>query len=94
MKKIEKPIHWSVEKNELLRKERGICFEDIVKALETDALVDSYPHPKIKHQKIFEVLINSYVITVPYVEDDKKIFLKTAFHSRKATKKIKGEKNA
>ncbi len=38
--------------------------------------------------------VNDYAIIVPYVENDDEIFLKTAFPSRKYTKKydLKGEK--
>lgn len=37
--------------------------------------------------------IDSYAIIIPYVENDEEIFLKTAFPSRKYTKKygLKGE---
>jgi len=37
-------------------------------------------------QKIFVVQIDKYAYLVPFVEDDEKIFLKTIFPSRKATK--------
>ncbi len=43
--------------------------------------------------KIFEVEMGGYIVRVPFVEDEKKIFLKTGFHSRKATKKHLGKKN-
>jgi len=38
--------------------------------------------------------IDNYAIIVPYVENDNEIFLKTAFPSRKYTKRygLKGEK--
>ena len=41
---------------------------------------------------VFE--IDNYAVIVPYVENDFEIFLKTAFPSRKYTKKygLKGEK--
>jgi len=81
-----KPIQWDVEKNNLLLQERGLSFESIIVAMDRGYLIASYPHPKRQNQKIFEVEINDYVVVVPYVEDDEKIFLKTAFHSRKANK--------
>jgi uncharacterized DUF497 family protein len=91
---IEKPIKWDTEKNQLLIQNRGISFESIVVAMSKGHILSTYPHPKRQTQKIFEVEVDDYVIVVPYVEDDEKIFLKTAFHSRKANKaNKKGEKN-
>jgi hypothetical protein len=82
----EKPIKWDEEKNNFLIKERGISFEAIIIAMERGYLMTAYPHPKRPNQKIFEVEIDGYVVVVPYVEDDESIFLKTAFHSRKANR--------
>jgi hypothetical protein len=91
---IEKPIKWDAEKNNALIEERGISFESIVIAINRGRLSGTYPHPKRPHQKIFEVEIENYVVVVPYVEDEEKIFFKTAFHSRKANKTHKkGDKN-
>jgi hypothetical protein len=87
LKKPDKAIKWNPEKNNLLRQDRGLSFEAILLAMERDKLIDSYPHPRLPHQKIFEIEIDGYIVVVPYVEDEETIFLKTAFHSRKATKK-------
>jgi len=74
--------------------ERGLSFESIVVAMDRGHLIAAYPHPKRSNQKIFEVAIDDYIVVVPYVEDDEKIFFKTAFHSRKANKaKERGDKN-
>ncbi len=91
---FDKTIEWNDEKNNLLIKERGLSFEKIVVALMADHAIASYPHPKITHQKIVEIELDGYVVVVPYVENDKSIFLKTAFHSRKATKSLKKGKNS
>lgn len=87
---VEKLIEWSDEKNQLLYKERGLSFEKIVAAIQSGHLIEDGPHPKYPHQRLFTVELDGYVIVVPYVEDAKKIFLKTAFHSRKAVKKFTG----
>ncbi len=45
-------------------------------------------HPNIKKygkQKIFVVKVEKYVYLVPFVENDKEVFLKTIIPSRKAT---------
>jgi hypothetical protein len=87
LQKPDKPIEWNVAKNKLLRESRGLSFEAIIIAMDKGYLIDSYLHPKIAHQRIFEVEWGGYIIAVPYVEEEEKIFLKTAFHSRKINKK-------
>lgn len=85
---------WNEEKNELLKSERQVSFEDIVFYIEKGFLLDVLEHPnqeKYKGQKIFAVQIDEYVYLVPFVETDHEIFLKTIIPSRKATKKyLKG----
>lgn len=81
---------WNKEKNELLKLERGISFEEIEIAIRTSGLLDAYPHPNQKRypgQQIYVVQVEDYVYLVPFVEDEEKIFLKTIIPSRKATKK-------
>ena len=48
--------------------------------------IDILKHPKRKNQYIFVITINDYIWAVPFVINDGKIFLKTAFPSRKFTK--------
>lgn len=82
-----KLIEFSEEKNKRLKEKRSISFEQIIEALENKKkLLDDIQHPKYKHQRMFVVNIKEYVYLVPYVEDEKKIFLKTIFPSRKAVK--------
>ena len=81
---IMKPINWNPDKNHKLIEERGISFEDVVFYLHHDGLLDDISHPnkdKYSHQRIFVVLIDEYVYLVPYVEDEKEIFLKTIIPS-------------
>ena len=85
-----KYFDWDEEKNTRLRSERKIGFEDVQQAIEGGKLLDTVDHPnKIKYpnQKMFVVEINNYIYLVPFVEDEEKVFLKTIFPSRKATKK-------
>lgn len=84
-----KYFDWSAEKNELLKRERDVSFEEIVVAINEGNLLDILVHPKSKkhpNQKIFVIEIENYAYLIPFVEDDEKIFLKTIFPSRKATK--------
>ena len=60
-------------------------------------MVDTYEHSnqeKYPGQKVFVLEIENYAYLVPFVEDSDKIFLKTIFRNRKATKKyLKGGNN-
>ncbi len=90
---IEKPFEWDDEKNKLLQKERDLSFEAIIIAIENGHLLDIIDHPTRANQKIFEIEMEDYIVRVPFVEDEKKIFFKTAFHSRKSTKNYLRSKN-
>jgi uncharacterized DUF497 family protein len=84
---MKKYFDWSKEKNDWLIQHRGISFEFIKECIENDQVVaDVDNHPSYEHQRVFMVLIDTYVYEVPYVEDGAKIFLKTAYPSHKATK--------
>lgn len=91
-----KSFDWDNSKNELLKKERNISFEDIVVAIENGFLVDRIKYPNSKqypNQMILFVNINNYIYAVPIVEDEKIIFLKTIFPNRKATLKYLENQN-
>jgi uncharacterized DUF497 family protein len=89
-----KYFSWNEEKNELLKEERQVSFEDVVFYISQGFLLDVLEHPnqdKYHGQKIFVVEIDEYAYLVPFVEDEREIFLKTIIPSRKATKKyLKG----
>lgn len=85
----EKPYEWDPAKNEWLKAERDISFEDIVAAIQEGGLLGYEDHPqkaKYGHQKMIYVLVDEYVFLVPCIEDERKYFLKTIFASRKMTK--------
>jgi uncharacterized DUF497 family protein len=90
-----KPYDWNDEKNEWLRQERGVTFEDIVFHLAHDGLLDILENPNTRRypgQRLFIVNVEGYACIVPFVEDDDKIFLKTIIPSRKMTKQyLKGD---
>ena len=91
-----KGYSWSSGKNELLQKERGISFEEIVLNIQLGNEAAIYDHPNSKkypNQKISVVLVEEYAYLVPYVEDKDQIFLKTIIPSRKATKQYVGDDN-
>ena len=84
-------LDYSEEKNELLKKIRNVCFEDVKYALEKSGFITVFEHPnknKYKHQYILVVNINNYAYAVPFVWDKKKniAFLKTMYSDRNLTK--------
>lgn len=84
-------FEWNDEKNELLKKKRGISFEEVQIAIQEGYLLDVHRHPnkeKYPHQKRLIVRIHDYVYIVPCVPQDCDIwFLKTIIPSHKATKR-------
>jgi uncharacterized DUF497 family protein len=80
---------WDPEKNEWLKQERSISFEEIALLLGNGILwrvSDHWNQEKYPGQKVFFVPVDDYIYLVPYVVDKDIIFLKTAIPSRKATK--------
>lgn len=84
-------IDFSQDKNLLLQGTRGLCFDDVIQAIEKNNILDDLKHssPKYPHQRILAIRIKGYVYAVPYVLDLKKktVFLKTVYPSRVLTKK-------
>ena len=81
---------WNSEKNKKLKKERNISFEIVVLLIESGEILEIIKHPnqeKYTNQFIYTIEYNDYAYLVPFIEDEKKIFLKTIIPSRKATKK-------
>ena len=91
-----KHYNWASDKNEKLKIERGVSFEQVVIQIENGNLRAVYEHPnraKYPNQRILVVEINEYCYIVPIIEDENGRFLKTIIPSRKATKIYMGEKN-
>jgi uncharacterized DUF497 family protein len=83
-------FYWDNEKNELLKKTRGVCFEQVVLLMERGDVLETIEHPnqdRYPGQKIAIVMIDDYVYLVPYIEKNEEVFLKTIIPSRKATNK-------
>jgi uncharacterized DUF497 family protein len=79
---------WNNEKNEQLKLQRGIGFEQIVMHVERGDVIEIIKHPnkeKYPNQQIIIVNINEYAYLVPFIQEENEIFLKTIIPSRKAT---------
>jgi hypothetical protein len=77
------------EKNQLLKSERNISFEEVVFYIERQHVLDIVQRPnqeRYKGQKIFIINIDNYAYLVPFVESEREIFLKTIIPSQEATK--------
>lgn len=84
---------WSKDKNEQLKVDRGISFEQVVMHIEGGDLLDVYQHPnqdRYPGQQILVVRIGEYVYVVPFMESGEGRFLKTVIPSRKATRDYLG----
>ncbi len=88
-----KYLNWNSGKNEILKRERGLSFEEIAYLIVSGQVIGIEENPGYPDQRMYVLEIDNYAIIVPYVENDDEIFLKTAFPSRKFTKKygLKGE---
>lgn len=89
-----KRFNWSSDKNAQLRAERGISFEEVLFHIENGDLLDILEHPNQQRyggQRVFVVDIDDDVHLVPFVENEREVFLKTIIPSRKATKRYLGK---
>ena len=84
---------WDHKKNEKLKAECGIGFEQVILHIEHGDLIDVVEHPnqsKYPNQRMLIVKIKEYAYLVPFVEDEEIKFLKTIIPSRKATREYLG----
>ncbi|MBI4611711.1 MAG: toxin [Candidatus Rokubacteria bacterium] len=90
-----KPFRWNPDKNDSLKSQRGISFEEIVLAIEEDGLRDVLVHPNQRRypgQVVLVVAYRNYIYLVPSVEESTHYFLKTIIPSRKATRDYLGRR--
>ena len=85
---------WDLEKNALIKEERGVCFEDAVAQIHKNNILDIIEHPnkeKYPKQKIYIILLQNYVHMIPFIKEGNEIFLKTIVPSRKMHKLYRGK---
>ena len=84
-----KYYEWNEKKNEWLKQERGISFEEAIIAINEKRILAILHNPnthKYPGQMVFVINIFDYAYLVPFVEDGDYVFLKTVYPSRKHTK--------
>ena len=80
---------WNSDKNEWLKINRHISFEEIIFHLSQGDIWMVADHPnqeRFPNQRIYFVIVESYIYLVPHIIEKDFIFLKTIIPSRKATK--------
>lgn len=91
-----KYFRWSDEKDEQLKRERGVSFGEAVFHIERGDLLDIVEHPnptKYRGRRMFIINIENQAYLVPFIESKEEVFLKTIIPSRAATKKyLRGKK--
>ena len=88
---------WDPAKNERLKRERNISFEEIIFHVTQGDIWRIASHPdqsRYPGQQIFFVIVGRYIYVVPFVMTTDHIFLKTVIPSRKATKMYLSEKDS
>ena len=81
-------FNWDNKKNEQLKRERGVSFEQIVFLIENDFVLDILEHPNIKiykNQRVYIINVDNYAYAVPFEDKGEERFLMTIFPSRKYT---------
>ena len=89
-----KLIRWNEEKNQILKMQRNISFDQILEKIESGKIVGRKVNPnreKYPNQQIFIISIDDYIYYVPFIENSDELFLKTIIPSRKLTKEYRGE---
>jgi uncharacterized DUF497 family protein len=85
---------WSDVKNNKLKKDRGVSFEDVVFHIDEGFLIDIIESPSKKHKGQFSYVVkmHGYIYLVPFIEAEDRIILKTIIPSRKFMKVYMGGK--
>ena len=82
-------VRWSAAKDAELQKRYGFGFDRVLAAIDLGGLLEERRHPNTErypHQWQLMIEIETYVWVVPFVRQERGIFLKTFFPSRKATR--------
>jgi uncharacterized DUF497 family protein len=85
---------WQHAKNEKLKRERGISFEEVIFHILGGDLLDVLEHPNQKRHRgqwYFVVRIDDYAWVVPFLMNKQEVLLKTIIPSRKYTRRYLGK---
>jgi len=90
-----KQFNWNDEKNDKLKKERNLSFEEVLDCFENGNFYGVFENPSgnFPHQEVFLVKLSNYPCIVPFIENDVEIFLKTIIPDRRFKKFIEENEN-
>jgi uncharacterized DUF497 family protein len=75
---------WDEQKNDWLKAERLVSFEEIADEILERRYLDIVKHPNRSNQRYFVLRLHDYTWLVPFViDEERRIVPKTAFPSRK-----------
>jgi uncharacterized DUF497 family protein len=86
-----KYVTWDNAKNEKLRAERGISFEDVVFHIERGDILDIVEHPnqdRYRGERVTIVQVGDYAYLVPCLHEDECVVLKDNHSEPKSDAKI------
>lgn len=83
---MSREYKWDYKKNEKLKTERNISFEDILIAIRDEKVLLDEKHPTRLNQRKIVVFCKNYTYSVPYVVNNNVVFFKTIYPSRKYAK--------
>ena len=84
-------IIWDDNKNLKLQRERQMSFEEIAEIILRKDYLDILENHTRPGQLVFVISFHDYVYAVPFIIDENEnIILKTAYPSRKLSKKYNG----
>ncbi len=78
-----KRVEFGEEKRDIVLATRNIDLERVKQMIEAGQVVKSLPNPNYPHQHILLIEYDTYPCLVPVVEDEEKIFIKTAYFDRR-----------
>jgi hypothetical protein len=89
---VYKRVQYDPDKNEKLKKQRNVSFEDLFDCEEKYILADiENENPRYPGQRIIVAEIKGYTYMIPYVKNEDSIFLKTMIPSRKFRRIFRGD---
>lgn len=78
-------LDWDPLKSESLKRTRGLSFEELIRC----TFIKEDRHPTRIHQRVLLFERLGYIWAVPFVAKGDRLFLKTAYPTRKMTKKYR-----
>jgi uncharacterized DUF497 family protein len=83
--------HWNDDKDAELQEQRNVSFHTIEQEIRAGKAVDIIEHPSRPNQMILLLDRGDHIWAVPFVvQDEENVFLKTAYPSRKYTRRYGG----